>query len=226
MTSRRAERLDAAQTGAARIRVRIAAARVARQRGRATLPHRIAGRLVGGLTPLDPTLDYAAPALRMAADPALALLVLQSAAAALVADQLALAITPRDISAQNEAGNIPDAARAFALSHRHLAIPGGDHALRLREVRACWAASLPEPLAGEYALPDGVVPSPAPAPAAPIAIPDMPARPQRNRLSCLQDLWRPAPIILPLAPPPPADPPAAALTAALRVFLHDQGAAS
>ncbi|SMO45473.1 hypothetical protein [Paracoccus laeviglucosivorans] len=198
-------RPDPTELRMARARVRIMAARAARSQPGLRAEGRVAGRLGSDLAPLDATMDPTAARLALVTDPALAGRVFHAAAAALMAGQIARAITPDAVADLP----VPAEYHDFALRHRALALPGAvaDYPTLVAQVQAVWAAMLPPPLSGEY---DPGIPAPD---VRPITMPDRPAQPRRR--------WGRAPAqVLALAPlPANPDRHAAALNAALAEFL-------
>ncbi|AGT08881.1 hypothetical protein [Paracoccus aminophilus] len=194
-------RVDPDRVAAARARARVVAARALRARPGLAAGGRLAGRLGAGLAPLPEGLDGTAPETALIADPARAKLVFEAAAAALIAGDLARAITPEVLAALP----VPALARAFGLRHRALALPGAradDFARLTGEIRALWADALPAPLCGEYRPTQSLPPIPDAAPA-PLPVVSRP----KNKA-----------ILLPLAPRASGAPHRLALDAALAAF--------
>lgn len=172
---------------------------------------RAAGRIAEAIPAL-PLADAGDAVLLPIVDPARGERIIAAAAAALAGNSVLRAITADDRAAA-DALVVPE-ARAFAVRHRHLALPPGDVSLaealsRARGLAAAaWRERLPAVLAAE--CPDHPAPpsaallpademSPAPAPPGPAEPQGAPARAAVALRGALRALRRRRPVVAPVA---------------------------
>lgn len=219
-TQERSTRRAAAE--AAAIRLTLANRRAAWAAQGLRAGGRGAGRLARDIPALG-SLDPADPALVPIVDPARGERVIAAAAAALAARPLLRAITAADRAAADAL--VSPEARAFAVRHRHLALPDDGAPLdrvltRARALASAdWRARLPSSLAAECPDHPASDAEPLPAPLPPPADDEAPAAEPRTPpalWAAFQALSRRRRVALPTAAfvPAPARP-AAALTLAL-----------